>query len=164
MVVVSKKVIMKNKKMLYILIPATLVVWGLIIYKIMSGLDKDENKAAKPQLSAAVTNETVSDTFSINPTYRDPFLGKTIKPVTVSTSPVKQVAVPVVRPQLQWPAIVYSGTIANKNLKKEMVLIQINGQEYMMRQGEKVNDVELFKIYKDSIEVHFSKEKKIIHK
>jgi hypothetical protein len=54
--------------------------------------------------------------------------------------------------------------IKYQKLKKEMVLLEVNGQEHMMKLGENVAGVTLSKAFKDSVEVQFGKEKKIIHK
>ena len=45
-----------------------------------------------------------------------------------------------------------------------MVLLEINGEGHMMKVGETINGVFLFKAFRDSVEVQFYKEKKIIHK
>lgn len=159
---------MKNKKMLYVLIPATLIVWGFIILKIINNMHSEENVVTQHAVIATAAIENVSDTFSIHPVYRDPFLGKLIQRVESSSSdaPVKTKApaIPVLKLPTPWPAIVFGGIIKNKKLNKEMVLLQVNGQDFMLKSGETVNGIQLFKIFQDSIEVHFSKEKKIIYK
>jgi hypothetical protein len=116
-------------------------------------------------ISAPVIENT-NDTFSIHSDYRDPFLDKSIPKKDPSDAPAKVSipVAPVVKMALVWPAITYSGIIKNQKSNKEMVLVQINGQDFMAKAGETKNGVTLFKVYRDSIEVHFSKEKKIIHK
>jgi hypothetical protein len=157
---------MKNKKMLYLLIPGTLIVWGLIIFKIINNMHSDENPVSQHTLVETAVTENVSDTFSIHPTYRDPFLGKPVQRDDLSEGPSKSSipATPVIKTPTVWPAVVYGGIIKNQKLNKEMILLQINGQDFMMKSGETVNGVQLFKVFHDSIEVHFSKEKKIIYK
>ena len=160
---------MKNKKMLYILIPGTLIVWGLIIFKIINNMHPDADPVLRQNIAITQQDETVSDTFSINPIYRDPFLGKMIQPRSSESGDpvVKRQTVPVVavvKAPTPWPAIVYTGTIKNQKSNKEMVLLEINGEGHMMKVGETITGVFLFKAFRDSVEVQFSKEKKIIHK
>lgn len=158
---------MKNKKMLYILIPGTLIVWGMIIYKIVMNVNSGDNPVVSKGVAMVANDEALSDTFSINPTYRDPFLGK-VQHVSISNDEgVKSKVVtptPVVAVNTPWPNIVYIGIIKNQKLKKEMVMMEINGQSYSMKVGETVGNVILSKAFPDSVEVQFLKEKKFIHK
>lgn len=154
--------------MLYILIPGTLIVWGLIIYKIINNMNPETDTTIRKNVVTASSGEVVNDTFSIHPTYRDPFLGRSIQK-TVPSSPAPEVKVKPVVPAAvtmptAWPRIEYNGIIKNQKSNKEMVLMQINGQNYMMKSGETKDGVELFKVFRDSVEVHFAKEKKFIHK
>lgn len=162
---------MKNKKLLYILIPLTLLVWGIIVYRIIATANSgNENQIQSMQQIENATIENMNDTFLINPNYRDPFLGKMINKILPSTnattsslpktiSTVKNT--PIVS---SWPAIVYLGIIKNQKSNKQLTLVQINGQSYSMKIGETVNAIELCKVFKDSIEVKFGKEKKFCRK
>jgi hypothetical protein len=46
----------------------------------------------------------------------------------------------------------------------QLCMVNINGQSNFMKEGDALVDVLLKKVYKDSIEVVFQKEKKIIRK
>src|SRR3954466_12525292 len=152
---------MKNKKMLYILIPGALIVWGLIIAKIVGNMHSDESRVVSQGSAMTTTEEALSDTFSIHPIYRDPFLGK-VQTVYNNTGPVtpKVISTPVVKAMTPWPSIVYSGIIKNQKLKKELVLLEISGQSHTMKIGETIDGILLSKAYQDSVEVQFFKEKK----
>jgi hypothetical protein len=170
MVVISTQP-MKNKKMLYILIPGTLIVWGLIILRIVNNMHSTTDTATKQNVILVPSEEIVIDTFSINPTYRDPFLGKTVQHHSPGDGGNAVAAKPVIPRQpaaitvpTPWPAITYNGIIKNQISNKEMVLLEINGQGYTMKVGETVNGVVLVKAFRDSVELLFSKEKKFIHK
>lgn len=157
---------MKNKKMLYILIPGTLLVWGLIIYKIFLGAHSDEGTIFAPVTVSKVNEDVISDTFSISPMYRDPFLGRVQGGHSDNSKPLipKTPVMPVVDVPKVWPNIVYGGIIKNQNLKKELLLVEINGQSHAMKVGETIDGVLISKAFRDSVEVQFSKEKKIIRK
>jgi hypothetical protein len=159
---------MKNKKLLYLLIPLTVLIWGNIIYKIVATVNSGNE--AQIQSIHQIENsaiENMNDTFLINPNYRDPFLGKMIKKETDVTTtsiatPLKTVKnTPVIS---TWPAIVYLGIIKNQKSNKQLTLVQINGQSYSMKIGESVSEIELCKVCKDSIELKFGKEKKFFRK
>ena len=63
---------MKNKKLLYVLIPGVLLVWGIIIYKIAGTTSVDNSIGVhNNQFIPGSVTEILNDTFSINPNYRD---------------------------------------------------------------------------------------------
>ncbi len=153
----------KNKKLLYILIPATIIVWGLIMYKIFNVVN---NGSTAPQAMAATSSfgdkdQLVADTFAMYANYRDPFLGK---PPTVERSTQTKAAVKPVQPVivLAWPTINYFGTIKNQLSKKQFVMMQIDNQNTAMKPGEVYKGVELLNVFLDSVEVKFNKEKKFV--
>jgi hypothetical protein len=129
-------------------------------------MHSEENPVSQPKFITEAIIESISDTFSIHPVYRDPFLGKRLQQNEMSEGSAKKTVqtIPIVKAATPWPVIVYSGIIKNQKLNKEMILLQIDGQDFMMKQGEIRNGLQLFKVTHDSIEVHFSKEKKIIYK
>lgn len=158
---------MKNKKTLYIFLSVNVLVWGLVLYKIFSSFS---NEVSSSGVTAAIVPvsfaETSADTFSLIANYADPFLGKMIVKTDPSPNPgpapVKKTA-PVKTPVV-WPTIVYGGLIKNQKSSKQLVLVQINGQENFMNEGSTVNEVQLVKVFKDSIRVLYKKEKKTILK
>lgn len=156
---------MKNKKLLYVLIPAVIFIWGAIIYKVVIGLSgSDGNSFQEIKMTEIKSNEVSNDTFSINPTYRDPFSGKRVKNSNpISGSFTNQLNANT-SPQTKWPEIIYGGIVKNQKSNKQLVLVQINGQSNIMKAEETFNNIEVTKVFKDSIEVKFGKEKKFIKK
>ncbi len=154
--------------MLYLLLPVTILVWGFIVYRILNNMHTETGASSFVSNVTIAANESLSDTFSIEPSYRDPFLGRSIQRDEYSTNePAKAKApapAPVFKIPTPWPVIVYGGIIKNQKLKREMVLLQIDGQDYMLQSGETVKGIQLLKVFGDSIEVNLLKEKKIIHK
>ncbi|MES2285427.1 MAG: hypothetical protein V4547_07040 [Bacteroidota bacterium] len=164
---------MKNKKLLYILIPIVLLVWGIIIYRIFNVVNaSNSNEVLKSAIIENVNNESLIDTFSIHPNYRDPFISKRAKKPTSENKAVS----PITKPSLikkvsntapisdKWPSIVYNGLIKNEKSNKQLALVQINGQSNILQIGNVAEGVELTKIFRDSIEVKFNSEKKFIKK
>lgn len=165
---------MKNKKLLYILIPVVLLVWGVIIYRIFNVVNSSgSNEVRKSSFVENTVNETLIDTFSIHPNYRDPFISKRAKKTTFEnkvvstiTKPdlIKKVSNVVVPLSNKWPSIVYNGLIKNERSNKQLALVQINGQSNILQLGNVAEGVELTKIFRDSIEVKFNSEKRFIRR
>lgn len=160
---------MKNKKLVYVLLPLVVLIWGIIVYRIFTSINPDSPNVTGRQ-SSLVTDtlqKNVPDTFTIVANYRDPFLGalpvapskpgfSVTKPVAKAPEPPKE-TIPVL-----WPSLSYSGMVRNKDSKKQMALIQINNSMHSMQINETVAGVQLLGIYPDSIIVVFNKQKKTI--
>ncbi|MBL7883257.1 MAG: hypothetical protein JNL69_04270 [Bacteroidia bacterium] len=163
---------MKNKKVLYLLLPAVVLLWGTIVYKITSGLSStNENNTPQNIQTQTLSNENnIADTFSISLNHRDPFRDdqrhSSIQNASLpNNKTVKQESKP--NPSIKTnntSNIVYIGMIKNKNSNKELALIQIDGQSYTITNGEKISGFELKKIYRDSILVLIGKEQRVIYK
>lgn len=164
---------MKNKKLLYILIPIVLLVWGVIIYRIFNVVNgSGSNEVRKSSFVENTVNENLIDTFSIHPNYRDPFISKRAKKTTFEN----KITSTIIKPDLikkvtntvplsnKWPSIVYNGLIKNEKSNKQLALVQINGQSNILQLGNVAEGVELTKIFRDSIEVKFNSEKRFIRK
>ncbi len=157
---------MKNKKMLYILVPLTALLWGMIIYKIMNAVNGTGEAVFQPLSVDVQQSEMISDTFTIEANYRDPFNSKEVRKVSIQTNSLLQnnniqtknkIEKPVV--SVSMPNVVYMGMIKNQKQNKQIVMIQINGNINNMIVGDKIDGVELVKIYKDSVEMKFNKER-----
>ena len=157
---------MKNKKTVYVLLPAVAIIWGIVIYRVFSGLhSSNENYKMNTNFNTSVnTNSSVLDTFSISANYRDPFLGRMISVNANSIQKNETPKVEKVIQQIKWPTIIYNGMIKNQKSKKELALVQIGGKDNIMKAGETAEGIKIQKIYKDSIEVVFEKEKKAVRK
>lgn len=158
---------MKNKKLIYVLLPLVILIWGTIFYKIFFSASPEEELAEgtiNPQKIIAAAS--VADTFSIVASYRDPFLGNAVYSENTDneTPKPKMVPAPKIEQAVQWPAIIYGGMIKNQQSTRQLALVKINGKENILKAGEMVGTIELAKIYKDSIEVKMGKEKKVVKK
>jgi len=167
---------MKNKKLLYILIPITLLVWGLIVYRVVGAMQGEETLSNfSPVVYTEAESENTLDTFSISENYPDPFLRKNIK-VNIPTNNnsqtqsqkniAKQTSAPPLKnnPLPTLPKIAYLGLIKNQKQNKQIALIQINDNLNNMKIGDKIEGVELLKVFKDSIIVVFQKQKITVFK
>jgi len=176
---------MKNKKLLYLLLPLTAMVWGLVIYKVMQSLEIPEEKMAdnSAKISSVENNSPKPDTFNLLLNYRDPFLANRppakrnaeasfiinkatpsltsfIKPTeNASTNSTANSSTTIL-----WPSIEYQGLIENSQNRRKVAMIHINNDIYLLPEGHSASGIKLTKILPDSIQVEFNKQKKFIWK
>jgi hypothetical protein len=155
---------MKNKRAVYIVLPAVIGLWALVVYKVFQ-LYSPTNQEGQLHSSFVPPILTLNnnDTFSIIADYRDPFLGKMqaeVKQTKHNPAPPSQ-KIPVV---LTWPNVSYGGVIKSRKSNEQVCMVSINGQSIFMKVGDSNADVQLKKIYNDSIEVVFNKQTKFIKK
>ena len=157
---------MKNK-IIYILLSAVIIIWSAIFYRIFFSLtrtDRISNIIESSSIEKKI-NKIPSDTFTLFINYRDPFLEKAvIADVSEKKNSRKLSKELKIHPAIVWPSVNYSGMIKNKKSNQQLVLIKINGQDNLMRLGDIAAGLKLINIYKDSLEVSFEKEKRIITK
>ena len=142
-----------KKTLNIVLLCFVLIVWGIILYRLTEQYFWPTNQLADNYEKTIDTSLKfpVRDTFEMRTSFRDPFL-KTVylekkslpkrsftkyKPKTTAVTP--------------WPQIKYFGFIKSKDRKGELVLLQINNELHRARVGEKVADIQIKKIYRDSI-------------
>ena len=151
---------MKNKKNIYFLVPAVLTVWGLLGYKIFSGLNPTVQDTVTIELGNQFTPKSIkeSDKFTINTNYRDPFLGTFEKK---QKKTVTKKRVPIVKKELvPFPSILYKGIVSPKGNNETVFLVNINGQQYFFKKKEIFNEVKLLKGNTQEIVLQFHKQRK----
>jgi len=158
----------KNKKLIYILIPLVLVVWGNIFYQLFGSAGGDDDEGEIPTDQKEIAREVKKDTFTIVADYRDPFLGKQTTVNTVSnTSPDNSVKKhqadkdknkkekkeePVVS-NFKWPQLVYSGLVINKKSSDIVGLLSVNSKQFLVRKGQLIEGLTIGNISSDSITI-----------
>ena len=159
---------MKNRKLLFVLVPAVLFVWGAIAYTVivqMKGPESESELTVLPELNTQ--SDTLTGYYNLLANYRDPFLSS----VSVEDKEEKfdrsrlnrpLIEVPAIPRQIQWPMVEYGGLISNN--EKWLALIRMNGTNYLMNEGDIQQQLLLISAYKDSIQVEYQREKKIILK
>lgn len=158
---------MKNKKATYILLPAVLGIWGLVIYKVFAVSNSDTPIPPYPDTSntkAEAINR--ADTFSLLASYPDPFL-EAVKEVKHSSKPLaakKEPVKPVAAVKTAWPAVTYSGMVRNQKSDKQLVMVSVNGSSNVMKVGDVVEGLALVRIFRDSIELQMGKERRFVKK
>ncbi len=158
---------MKNKKLVKILLPLVFIIWGLIIYRVISYVTGNNTVDIVNVKSAYhIKNKTQTDTFTIVANYRDPFDTETIKKKVAKKNPSKKTnnkQAKKTEPKIIWPHITYKGRVQNNSSSKKLSILKINNKNYMMFENEEKENVLLKKIYKDSAIVEYSNQQKIIY-
>jgi len=151
---------MKNIKNIYILMPAVLVVWGIIGYRIFSGIVPSHKKSEEiVMLTPFQPKEVIKkEVFELKLDYRDPFLGtlsirekKIIKPK------------PRVKDSIVFPNISYKGIFSSSNNSNTIFLVMIDGNQEMFKKHETHQQVKLLKGDKKKITIKYKTEKKIFY-
>ena len=164
-----------KKKINIVLIVVVLGLWGTVGYRVLNQYFLSEKGVVKTMELNKELNSTLinKDTFRLENGMRDPFLNKQSQnsvPVAIisnaKTSNIKHITAPIIKSNqyINWPAISYHGYIQSKANNEELILVKINEKMHKLKINEEVEGVTLKKVYKDSIEFIFNKEKKIIQK
>ncbi len=136
---------MKNKKNIYILAAAVLLVWGILGYRIFSTIKPTINTQQTATTTAQFKPSTLQENtqFTINTNYRDPFLGELSKKQAIKSKKAQKSIVKT--PKILFPAITYKGLVSGKKNKSQVFLITINGQQYFFKKNTTHNTVKLIR-------------------
>ncbi|MFB3389831.1 hypothetical protein [Flavobacterium sp. LAR06] len=165
---------MDKKKINIILIIVVLALWGTVGYRALNRQFTNNKVILEKQnkLNNAAITQTDKDTFKLVKINRDPFLNKqfqtvieTQKAITSYHKVAKKVVVPNVPkgdPNLLWPRLSYHGYIGSKERNEDLVLLTIDSKLSKLKLNYPVNGLVVKKRYKDSIEVFFNAETRMI--
>jgi len=151
---------MKNKKNIYFLVPAVLLIWGFISYKIYATLNLENDALIVDNNDIEFKPEKIKEVekFTIKADYRDPFLGKLFTNKTPKKSIKKRV-----KPIVEFPKITYNGMIFPKEADRlTLFLIMVNNKQQFLSVGKQVDGVKLLKGNNKEITISFKNNKKTI--
>jgi len=164
------EIFMKNKRLIYILAPLVLLIWGLIFYKIFTHFGDDQNKTmVNPDQTNTNKKQLPRDTFTIIANYRDPFLGRNNQPALHSSQDHilnNQTGLsrkPTPAPEII-PEIKYCGIIANPKNKRKVGLLRMNNKELLVKEGDSYNELKIIRLFNDSVKIMYNKTKKTFKK
>lgn len=151
---------MKNKRNTYLLLTLVLIVWGMIGYRIFSSLGAGNESVVQKNIAVSFRPKPIKeqDTFSIHTFTRDPFLG-TFKAKPVITKKSKPL---VVKKEILWPTISYSGFMGDAASNQNIFFVSINNTQYLMKPNDLMQEITLIKGTSKEITVRFQKQKKVI--
>jgi len=145
---------MKNKKLLYILIPAVIIIWGVIIWRIVSftAKDSEDNLEYKIDISS---DSLTKQQYILQLDYSDPFLGikdiKTSKPI--KNNGIKKVEISSLTPNIPMPQIDYFGLVECGQRKTG--LITFKTKSLLIHTNENYEEIEILSMNEDSLKITF---------
>jgi hypothetical protein len=157
---------MKNKVLTYALGLLVAGVWGMIIYRIAGAASGGDDEVTTPvsyAKKAALEDYALPvDTVRLMLNYRDPFSDPKQEPVEIPVSKLVTHSVAKVpnnigpiKPSINWNIIKYAGYIKNPNTKKLVAMMNINGKEVLLSEGESAEQVKLVQNLRDSVKVSY---------
>jgi hypothetical protein len=143
----------KNKKILYFLIPITLIIWGIIIYKLFEvkngGKQLFNNTIYKNQLKNNFDSTILN--YVVQANYRDPFY-----PAKVSSTSIRNVKVKVnfinkekVKVDTMLTSISYKGMVCSE--KSRLAFIQYRNEEKSYNVNDTLYNYRIVNIFRDSL-------------
>ncbi len=147
---------MKQKKLKYILIGGTLLVWGTIIFRVVEGVSQG-NPITNTSTPVANKPESVSpeEHYTLIADYPDPFIRDTdtieiisAPPVTDNTfKPPPNQPPPGPSPEeIAKNSVKYSGMISNPEKKIKLAIVNILGKDALLKVNDKSEGYTIKKI------------------
>ena len=162
---------MQKKNINKVLIGAVALIWGVVLYRFAAPYFGASDTAINTDLFVAPPISFIKkkDTFDLQLPQRDPFLGKSIKPRKVVSSPVskpksstKKKTQPTVRKS--WPRVEYLGFVKSSKNASRLGLVRVNGVLKRVRKGDLIRDIKVVKIEEEEITLSFQKDIKSFKK
>nr|WP_321355537.1 hypothetical protein [uncultured Draconibacterium sp.] len=157
---------MKNRKTMYILLIAVILIWSLIIVRFLTLRNPDNNYIAyQPEITNKKKDSTNKTDFQLLLNYPDPFLIEEFRSQSqkgaknnsnISTKKVNTKKLPA--DMAKMPTITYSGMICNASAGKKVGFILTGRKQYMVEVGDLVNNLEVINLWNDSIRVKWNKQ------
>lgn len=165
---------MAKKKINILLIIVVLGLWGTVGFRTINRYFGNDavNLSSETQNRKISLKKINKDTFELKRIGRDPFLNKQFveKPAFVASisyhAPIRKAVKPsptVPKPKfdMPWPQLQYFGYLKSNDL--ELVLLKIDSKLHKLKLNDEVNGLIVTKKFKDSIEVVFNSQSRIIH-
>jgi hypothetical protein len=149
---------MKNKKLLYILIPLVAVVWGLIIWKVVAFRPEQQ----LPYANQLPQEEQPADTsrYELKINYQDPFLRSArnsgTSPALSSTKKannIKKVKINSLKGPVKPEGLIYRGVITCNN--ERVGLLEVSGQKRLIKEHTQVEEYHIVAVEMDSLRINF---------
>lgn len=155
---------MNKKTKTYLLLTAVLGIWGTIAFKIVNGLSPDLPQSSEPVLDISFKPKTIKaiDTFSIQNVERDPFLG-TLSASKTNNKPKETKNSNQIVTKHQ-PKITYSGLVKKQTTADKVFVVNINNQQYLLKQGQTADSVKLLRGNTKEITIRYKNQTKTINR
>jgi hypothetical protein len=169
---------MKDKRLMYLLLPVTLLIWGAIFFKVAGTLSEKENNTPSFTERPEKKVKNLPDSFSLHLSYPDPFLkgaifyektfpGQQTLPVKPRISAPTAIPPPGKKPGEPFqPPVFYAGMLENglgRN-KVKIALLRIGDKSLMLREKQQEGNLQVMKVWRDSVWIKISNQKSCIRK
>ena len=161
---------LSKKTINVVLICVVISLWGTVLYKYVNRFFiEDTTLISQDNPNFNLTfNVIEKDTFKLSKLKRDPFLNKmytntervTYKKTALKNTLPKPIVITEQSKFVAFPNIEYFGYIKSKNKSEELVLLKVNNRLERVKINSNIDGLVIKKIYKDSIEIYFNKEKR----
>lgn len=172
---------MKNKSVTYLLLAVVAVVWGLIVWKIISHYgDEGTITAIQQSTKIDIRNSNHDSTYRLELNYPDPFLRGNTAGITERgnndqqvftnqqrSTTVRKIKVekskPVITPPevIDWSFLKYIGLIGNRNSTQKIGLVTIHNKDHVIKEKEVFEGVSIVRIGKDSLYIDYKNQKHV---
>ncbi|MCH2224895.1 MAG: hypothetical protein MK066_09015, partial [Crocinitomicaceae bacterium] len=119
---------MKNKALIYVLIPIVGLIWYKVFFRIKSNVTGTDFAVVKPNQVRKTFQAVQRDTFDLKFDYRDPF-GDVKRRKNIPLTATNPVVTPIVnrrpKPMVEWPSILYKGRVKQTGKNEQHALIVI---------------------------------------
>jgi hypothetical protein len=141
-----------NKHILRVLIAALLIVWGLIVYEIISAVYfGGDNEVG---ITNSVIKNKSAEQFVYNENVRDPFQYHSTK-----TDTLKRVGKPKPIVQVWNPPPYHLKGIIDARSGKMVILEDVSGETFFLQRGDTLHGVRILVIESNRVQYEFEKKK-----
>lgn len=160
---------MKDRKKIALIV-AVGFIWCFVAFRIYRIVRPNSPETTVAISESSPLTPVKNNTYKLKLEYPDPFLKKDSYNKQGALQGKKKTTsrVPSIKQSTQngvlWPSITYYGNISNNKETKVTGIIKIDGKKYLLDEGDVVGDVQIKKVYKDSVLIGFNKQDKFIVK
>lgn len=158
---------MKNKKNLYILVPAVLFIWGFIIYRVVDFTSDGEADFTPQTYTTPLRENQENEQYQLKSNYPDPFLKQLASTREIDFEegdPEIQLQPQEVIVPEQPLNIQYRGFINESGTDARIALLVIEGKEVFLKGGAEHQTFTIGQITQDSLSVRVDGEVKWVRK
>lgn len=147
---------LKNKKVIYLLIALVALIWGLIFYKIYSNFGGTKQVEKNSPLSVIKAETLQGDSiFTLSLDYPDPFLKG---PGPSADTPILASVKNRINSQVvNWPLLEYRGLLNSNGKNESTGLLKVQSSNFLVKHGIVYSGIKIRTITKDSIQLEYQK-------
>ncbi len=143
-----------NKYILRLLVVALLIVWGLVVYEVISAIYFGEDKETSNADNLIKNKGKSAETFLYDENVKDPFLYYASKTDTMKRVSTPKLIAPVWNP----PPFRLKGIIDARS-GKMVILEDGSGETFFLQRGDTLHGVHILAIESNRVQYEFEKKK-----